>query len=214
MAVTDQDSGRGRRHITARDESNPVLGQPGQHALTQRRLRLLHEGFGIEVHTQNGPGRCRGDKMLLATPIGGAARRLFFTPRTHGRHEDNVLDARLHGRIDGGDVLRPALSRFRSHGRDDEQPIKTRIGFRKAFGPVVVPEPSVGRSRDGFGRARDRHHIVPAGTLQKLRNDRFAQMAARATHADFHNNLRCFSSGQIVRPDYRAYAAVVASSAG
>ena len=42
MAVADQDSGCGGRHVTARNESNPVLGQPGQRALVQRRLRLLH----------------------------------------------------------------------------------------------------------------------------------------------------------------------------
>jgi hypothetical protein len=29
--------------VTARNESHLVLGQPGQHALVQRRLRLLHE---------------------------------------------------------------------------------------------------------------------------------------------------------------------------
>ena len=29
---------------------------------------LLHESFGIVVHTQDGPGRRRGDKMLLAPP--------------------------------------------------------------------------------------------------------------------------------------------------
>ena len=75
MAVADQDSGRRGRHVTARNESNPVLGQPGQHALVQRRLRLLHERFGIEVHTQDGPRRRRGDKMLLAPPVGGAERR-------------------------------------------------------------------------------------------------------------------------------------------
>jgi len=66
-----------------------------------------------------------------------------------------MLDARPHGRVDGSDVLRPALSGFRIDGRDDEQTIETRIGLRKAFGLVVVPESSLSRSRDGFGRARD-----------------------------------------------------------
>jgi len=110
MAVADQDSGCGGRHVTARNESNPVLGQPGQHALVQRRLRLLHERFGIEVHTQDGPRRRRGDKTLLAPPEGGAERRLLLLPRAHGRHEDDMLDARPHGRVDGSDVLRRALS--------------------------------------------------------------------------------------------------------
>ena len=134
MAVADQDSGCGGRHVTARSESNPVLGQPGQHAPVQRRLRLLHEGFGIEVHAQDVPGRRRGDKMLLAPPVRGAERRLLLLPRARGRHEDDMLDARPHGRVDGGDVLRRALSGFQ--GRDDEQTIETRIGLRKAFGPL------------------------------------------------------------------------------
>src|SRR5450830_1303004 len=33
MAIADQDSGCGGRHVIARNESSPVLGQPGQHAL-------------------------------------------------------------------------------------------------------------------------------------------------------------------------------------
>jgi len=33
MAVADQDSGCGGCDVTARNESSPVLGQPGQHAL-------------------------------------------------------------------------------------------------------------------------------------------------------------------------------------
>jgi len=45
-----------------------------------------------------------------------------------------MLDARPHGRVDGSDVLRRALSGFQ--GRDDEQTIETRIGLRKAFGPL------------------------------------------------------------------------------
>src|SRR5258705_12903628 len=101
-----------------------------------------------------------------------------------------MLDARLHGRVDGSDVLRPALSGFRSEGRDDEQTIETRIGLRKAFGPVVVSEASLSRSRDCFGRARDGHNLVPPATLQQFRNDGSAQMAAGATHADFHINLQ------------------------
>jgi hypothetical protein len=51
-----------------------------------------------------------------------------------------MLDSRLHGRVDGGDVLRAALSGFRIDGRDDEQTIETRIGLCKAFGAVVVSE--------------------------------------------------------------------------
>src|SRR5260370_25374996 len=100
-----------------------------------------------------------------------------------------MLDARPHGRVDGSDVLRPALSGLGIDGRDDEQTIETRIGFRKAFGPVVVAESSLSRSGDGFGRARDSHDLVPARTLQQFRNDGFAQMAAGATHTDFHVNL-------------------------
>jgi hypothetical protein len=88
-----------------------------------------------------------------------------------------MLDARPHRRVDGSNVLRPALSGFRIDGRDDEQTIETRIGLRKAFGPVVVPESSLSRSRDGFGRACDSHYFVPAGTLQQFRNDGSAQMA-------------------------------------
>jgi len=190
MAVADQNSGCGGRHVIARNETGPVLGQPGQHTLAQRRLRLLQESFGIEVHAQDRPGRCRGDKMLLAAPVGGAARRLLLPPRADGRHEDDMLDARLHGRVDRSDVLRPALSGFRIDSRDDEQTIETRIGLGKAFGPVVVPESSLSQRRDGFGRARDRHYFVPARTLQQFRNDSSAQMAAGATHTDFHVNLQ------------------------
>jgi hypothetical protein len=168
MAVANQDSGCGGRHVIARNESSPVLRQPGQHALAQRRLRQLQERFGIEVHAQNGPGRRRNDKMLLAPPVGGAARRLFLLPRAHGRHENDMLDPRCHGRVDGSDVLRPALSGFRSDGRDDEQTIETRINFRKGFWPVVVSESSLGRPSDGFGRARDSDDLVPAGTLQQF----------------------------------------------
>jgi hypothetical protein len=109
-------------------------------------LRLLHEGFGIEIHTHNGPGRRRGDKMLLAAPVRGAARRLLLLSRARSRHENDMLDARPHGGVDGGDVLRPALSRFRIDGRDDEETVETRIGLRKAFGPVVVPKASLSRS--------------------------------------------------------------------
>src|SRR6202171_231937 len=100
-----------------------------------------------------------------------------------------MLDARLHSRVDGSDVLRAALSGFRIDGRDDEQTIETRIRLRKAFGPVVVPESSLGRSRDGFGRARDSHYLVPARTLQQFRDDGSAQMAAGATHTNFHVDL-------------------------
>jgi hypothetical protein len=111
-----------------------------------------------------------------------------------------VLDARPHGRVDGSDVLRPALSGFLIDGRDDEQSIETRIGLRNAFGPVVVPESSLSRSRDGFGRARDSHYLVPAGTLQQFRNDGSAQMTAGATHTDFHVILQDFSDEQIKFP--------------
>ena len=110
-----------------------------------------------------------------------------------------AFDARPHGRVDSSDVLRPALSGFRIDGRNDEQTIETRIGLRKAFGLVVVPESSLSRSRDGFGRARDSHYLVLAGTLQQFRNDGFAQMAAGATHTDFHFNLQYSSNEQIVR---------------
>src|ERR1700722_15775616 len=189
MAVADQDSGCGGRYVTARNESSPVLGEPGQHALVNRCLRQLHESFGIEVHTQDGPGRCGGDKMLLAPPVGGATRRLLLLPRAPCRHEDDMLDARLHGRVDGSDVLRAALSGLRIDGRDDEQTIETRIGLRKTFGLVVVPESSLSRSSDGFGRARDRHYLVPVGALEQFRNNASAQMTAGATHTDFHTNL-------------------------
>ena len=50
MAVADQDSGCRGRYVTARNECNTALGEPGQHALGQRHLRLLRETFGIEVH--------------------------------------------------------------------------------------------------------------------------------------------------------------------
>src|SRR5882724_3514477 len=136
--------------------------------------------------------------MLLAPPVGGAARRFLLLPRAHGRHEDDMLDARLHGRVNGSDVLRPALSGFRIGGRDDEQTIETRIRLRQAFGPVVVPESSLSRSGDGFGLARDSHYLVPAATLQRFRNDGSAQLAAGATHTDFHSNLQSCSNQQIV----------------
>src|ERR1700688_4721507 len=99
-----------------------------------------------------------------------------------------MLGPRPHGSVDGSDVLRPALSGFQ--GRDDEQTIEARIGLRKAFGPVVVPESSLSRSRDGLGRARDSHYLVPVGTLQQFRYDGSAQMAAGPTHTDFHVNLQ------------------------
>jgi hypothetical protein len=95
MAVADQDSGCGGRHVIARNESNPVLGQPGQHTMVQRRLRLLHKSFGIVVHTQDGPDRRRGDKMLLAPPVRGAERRLLLLPRARGRYEDDMLTPAL-----------------------------------------------------------------------------------------------------------------------
>src|SRR6267143_5223351 len=134
---------------------------------------------------------------LLAPPVGGAERRFLFLPRARGRNEDGMLDAGPHGRIDGSDILRPAPS-GRIDGRDDEQAIETRIGLRKTFGPVVVPESSLSRSRDGFGRARDSHYLVPARTPQQFRNDGPAQMAAGATHPDFHVNLQMWD--RLVRP--------------
>src|SRR5713226_4659389 len=78
--------------------------------------------------------------------------------------------------------------------------VETRIGLRKAFGPVVVPESSLSRSRDGFGRARDSHYLVPVGTLQQFRNDGSAQTAAGATYTDFHVNLQYLSNEQIKFP--------------
>src|ERR1700676_3713128 len=124
--------------------------------------------------------------MLLAPPVGGAARRLLLLPRAHGPHEDDMLDARLHGRVDGSDVLRPALSGFRIDGPDDEQTIETRIGLRKPFGAVVVPKPALGRRSDGLGGARDRHSLMTAGPLHEFRNRGPAQMTARTAHTDFH----------------------------
>jgi hypothetical protein len=113
-------AGRPARVSPARSCSSVMTrkasGQPVQHALAERRLRQLHECFGIEVHTQDGPGRRRGDQMLLAPPVGGAARRLILLPGGYGRHEDDMLDARLYGRVDGSDVLRTALSGFRIDG--------------------------------------------------------------------------------------------------
>ena len=44
---------------------------------------------------------------------------------------------------------------------------------------------------------------MPVGTLQQFRNDGSAQMAAGATHTDFHVNLQYFSNEQI-RWDNRA----------
>src|SRR6266850_1138901 len=102
-----------------------------------------------------------------------------------------MLDVRLHGRVDRSDVLRPALSGIEA--RNDEQPIETGIGLRKTFGLVVVSKPPLGRRSDGLGRARDRHELVTAGTLQQFRNDGSSQMSARAANTDFHVNLRYFS---------------------
>ena len=101
-----------------------------------------------------------------------------------------MLDARLHGRVDGSDVLRPALSGFRINGRDDEQTIEARIGFREAFGLIVVSKPASDWRSDGLGRARDRHYLVTTGPLHEFRNRGPAQMTARATHTDFHVNLQ------------------------
>src|SRR6266850_2465528 len=196
MAVADQDSGRSCRDVTACDESNTVLGEPGQHALGQRHLRLLREAFGIEVHAQDGPRRRRGYETLLAPPVGGSEHRPLGPARAGGRHEDDMLDARFHGRVDRSDVLRPALSGIEA--RNDEQPIETGIGFRKTFGLVVVSKPPLGRRSDGLGRARDRHYFVTAGPLQQFRNDGSAQMTTRATYTDFHVNLRYFSKDQRV----------------
>ena len=97
--------------------------------------------------------------MASGNPIDASFCRAFRT-----RNEDDMLDARPHGRVDGSDVLRPALSGIEA--RDDEQTIETRKGLGKAFGPVVVPESCLSRSRDGLGRARDSHYLVPVGTLQ------------------------------------------------
>jgi hypothetical protein len=175
-------------------EVNPVLGQPGQHGPLQRRLRLLRESLGVRVHTQDRPGPRRGDQMLLDPPVGGAERRLLLLARAHGRHEDDVLDARPHGCVESSDILRAAPSGFRIDGRENEQTIEARMGLRKAFGLVLVPEASLSRPRDGFGPARDRHHLVPARTLQQFRNDGPAQMAAGATHTDRHVSLHYFQA--------------------
>ena len=118
-----------------------AAGRPRRSTSPVRMSNAPPAKLAIEVHTQDGPGRRRGDKMLLAPPVGGAARRLLLLPRTHGRHEDDMLDARLHGGVHGSDVLRPAVYGFRIDGRDDEQAIETRIGLRKALGQIVVPNP-------------------------------------------------------------------------
>jgi hypothetical protein len=128
--------------------------------------------------------------MLLASPIGSAARRLLLLPCAHTRHEDDVLHARLHGRIDGGNVLCTAFSGLRSDGRDDEQTIKTCIGLRKAFGPVVVPQACFSLSGRSFGCARNRHYFVALGSPEQFRDDSSAQMAAGAADTDFHINLQ------------------------
>src|SRR4029077_10752759 len=57
---------------------------------------------------------------------------------------------------------------------------------RSMMSSAMLPESSPSRSRDGFGRARDIHYLVPVGTMQQFRNDGSAQMAAGATHTDFH----------------------------
>jgi len=53
-----------------------------------------------------------------------------------------MLDARLHGRVDRSDVLRPALTGIEA--RNDEQTIEIRVGPRKTFRPVVVSKPALG----------------------------------------------------------------------
>src|ERR1700731_2167909 len=99
--------------------------------------------------------------MPLAPPIGGAARRLLLLPRAHGRHEDDMIDARLHGRVDGSDVMRPALSGFRIYGRYNDQTIETRIGLRKAFGleEILLHHfPNVAPSTVRNGASRIKRH--------------------------------------------------------
>src|SRR5260370_29499100 len=105
--------------------------------------------------TSSGPRIFQRPSKHVSERLGRPAAKALVLPRARGRHEDDMLDARPHGRVDGSDVLRRALSGFQ--GRDDEQTIETRIGLRKAFGRVEVPESSRSRSRDGFGRARDSH---------------------------------------------------------
>jgi hypothetical protein len=61
---------------------------------------------------------------------------------------------------------------------------------------MAATESSLSRKRDGFGRARDSHYLVPVGTLEQFRNDGSAQMTAGATHTDFHVDLQCFSNEQ------------------
>src|ERR1700750_1361151 len=147
MAVADQDSGCSARYVTARNESNTILGESGQHALGQRHLRLLRKTFGIEVHAQDGPCRRCGDETLLAPPVGSPEHRPLSLACTGGRHEDDMLDARLHGSVDRSDVLRSALTGIEA--RDDEQTIEIRIDLSKTFRLVVISEPALSWSRDG-----------------------------------------------------------------
>jgi Adenylosuccinate synthetase len=169
----------------------------------------------IEVGTVSGKQRRIAefdwDQVRRAASINGITdiALTFADYLDVGNRDARRFDQLTPGRVDGGDVLRPALSGFRIDSRDDEQTIETRIGLRKALGPIVVTESSLSRpSGDSFGRARDSHDLVPVDALRQFRNDGPAKMAACATHTDFHVDLQnfcgqpcsLFATSAILRP--------------
>jgi len=117
---------------------------------------LIGDGHAGAIYNATGPERLSGAERaaLIAEITGRPLAFLTITEeqlRAGGRREDDMLDARRHGRVDRSDVLSRALSGFQ--GRDDEQTIETRIRIREAFGLVVVSKPALGRRIDGLWSA-------------------------------------------------------------
>src|SRR5258706_239208 len=111
--------GGGRATAPAENKAARFSARPVQPPFFTDARATRQEALEKKFHPKGGPGRPRGKKTPPPPPVGGAASRLLLLPRAHGRHEDDMLDARLHGRVDGSDVLRSALSGFRIGGRDD-----------------------------------------------------------------------------------------------
>jgi hypothetical protein len=140
----------------------------------------------------------------------------FFPPSTiwQGEAVVNAIAVMVRARLNGNYPFLPAV--WNSNGRLKPNVALVNGKEQKVEGPYYLRYTEGGklrfelvggdaasylsRSRDGFGRARDSHHLVPLGTLQQFRNDGTAQMAAGTTHTDFHVNLQYFRNEHIKFP--------------
>jgi len=146
---------------------------------------------------------------LLAAQAGSAAGRAGSSfCRVPKANMKTTCLTPLHGRVDGGDVLWPALSKFRIDGCNNKWTIETLIGLRKDFGSVVVPQSSQSLCADGFGRARDSHDLVPEGTLQQFPNDGSARMAAGPLRPIFMSTCNTSPTNKLLVPLLRLVPAV------